>query len=110
MIAAAEVAAVPDENTAPGGASDAPGRKPRRRPRVSADTPRERRELDPGTDCPNCGGALRHVGEDVSEMLDMITAQLKVIEIARLKKSDLPLIFHPTATRVTAVDTPCSAG
>lgn len=91
LIAAAEVAAVPDENTdenaAPGSASDTPARKPRRRPRVSADTPRERRELDPGTDCPDCGGALRLVGEDVSEMLDMITAQLKVIEIARLKKS-----------------------
>jgi transposase len=95
LIAAAEVAAVPDENAdestdenvAPDSASDTPGRKPRRRPRVSADTPRERRELDPGTDCPDCGGALRLVGEDVSEMLDMITAQLKVIEIARLKKS-----------------------
>jgi len=62
-------------------------RAPRRRPRVSADTPRERRELDPGTACPDCGGALRLVGEDVSEMLDLIVAQLKVIEIARPKKS-----------------------
>ena len=91
LIAAAEVGAVPDENAdeiaAPDSASDTPARKPRRRPRVSADTPRERRELDPGTACPDCGGALRLVGEDVSEMLDMITAQLKVIEIARLKKS-----------------------
>ncbi|MBB3957884.1 transposase, partial [Novosphingobium sediminicola] len=31
----------------------------------------------------DCGGQLRRVGEDVSEMLDMIVAQLKVIEIAR---------------------------
>jgi len=69
-------------------ASDAPEqKKPRRRPRVSADTPRERRELDPGETCPDCGGALRIVGEDVSELIDMIAAQLKVIEIARLKKS-----------------------
>lgn len=91
LIAAAEVSAVPDEsadeNAAPDSASDAPARKPRRRPRVSADTPRERRALDPGSACPDCGGALRLVGEDVSEMLDIITAQLKVIEIARLKKS-----------------------
>lgn len=87
LIAAAEGGSVPDENAAPDRASDTPGRKPRRRPRVSADTPRERRELDPGSACPDCGGALRLVGEDVSEMLDMITAQLKVIEIARLKKS-----------------------
>jgi transposase len=59
----------------------------RRRPRVSASTPRERKELDPGTCCPDCGGELRCVGEDVSEILDMITAQMKVIEVARLKKS-----------------------
>ena len=59
----------------------------RRRPRVSEDTPRERRELDPGDACPDCGGDLRVVGEDVSELLDMIAAQIKVIEIARVKKS-----------------------
>jgi transposase len=59
----------------------------RRRPKVSKDTPRERRELDPGDSCPDCGGELRVVGEDVSELIDMIAAQLKVIEIARVKKS-----------------------
>ena len=52
---------------------------PRRRPRISKDTPRERRELDPGDNCPDCGGELRVLGEDVSEMIDMIAAQLKVI-------------------------------
>jgi transposase len=41
----------------------------RRRPRVSDATVRERRELDPGTCCPDCGGDLRVVGEDVSELL-----------------------------------------
>lgn len=60
---------------------------PRRRPRVSDDTVRERRELDPGTCCPECGGDLHTLGEDVSEMLDMIRAQMKVVQIARLKKS-----------------------
>ncbi|MCJ8336064.1 MAG: IS66 family transposase [Epibacterium sp.] len=60
---------------------------PRRRPRISKDAPRERRELDPGDNCPDCGGALRVLGEDVSELIDMIAAQLKVIEIARIKKS-----------------------
>jgi len=65
----------------------APEKKLRRRPRVSKDTPRERRELDPGDHCPECGGDLRVVGEDVSELLDMIAAQMKVIEIARVKKS-----------------------
>ena len=60
---------------------------PRRRPRISRDAPRERRELDPGDSCPDCGGDLRVLGEDVSELIDMIAAQLKVIEIARIKKS-----------------------
>ncbi|TJZ88349.1 IS66 family transposase [Paracoccus gahaiensis] len=68
-------------------AGEAAERKPRRRPRVSEATPRERRELDPGNCCPNCGGDLRPVGVDVSEILDMVVAQLKVLEIARPKKS-----------------------
>ena len=59
----------------------------RRRPRVCDGTLRERRELDPGTCCPDCGGDLRVVGEDVSELLDMIAAQMKVVQIARIKKS-----------------------
>jgi transposase len=62
-------------------------KSPRRRPRVAPDTPRERRELDPGDACPDCGGALRLVGEEVSQILDMIMAQMKVIDVARLKKS-----------------------
>ena len=48
---------------------------------------RERIVLDPGTCCPACGGALRLVGEDVSEILDLVQAKLKLIETARLKKS-----------------------
>lgn len=48
---------------------------------------REPKGLDPGTCCPDCGGELRLVGEDASEILDMIAAQMKVIEVARLKKS-----------------------
>ena len=68
----------PDETAAP---------TLRRRPRVSDATQRERRELDPGTCCPDCGGELRVVGEDVSELLDLIAARMKVIQIARVKKS-----------------------
>jgi transposase len=59
----------------------------RRRPLVAEGTPRERIVLDPGDDCPHCGGALRLVGEDVSEILELISARLKLIETARLKKS-----------------------
>ncbi len=79
----------PEEEDAEPPATD-PGTaevRPRRRPRVSDETPLERRELDPGTCCPDCGGGLRVVGEDVSELLDMVAAQMKVIQVARVKKS-----------------------
>jgi len=91
LIAKAEASSAQpsDEDDAPQPAQPAVAaeRAPRRRPRVSAEAPRERRELDPGSACPDCGGTLRVVGEDVSEMLDLIAARLKVIEIARVKKS-----------------------
>lgn len=62
---------------------------PRRRgkPRIAADAPREVITLDPGERCPDCGGALRLVAEDVAEILDFIAAKLKVIEVHRPKKS-----------------------
>ena len=62
---------------------------PRRRgkPVLSEHVLTERRTLDPGSQCPDCGGELRLVGEDVSEILDLVAAQLKKIEIARPKKS-----------------------
>lgn len=90
LIAAAEGDTRPpaeDEAAPAPPAGETAERKPRRRPRVSKTTPRERRELDPGSCCPDCGGELRPVGEDVSEILDMVVAQLKVLEIARPKKS-----------------------
>jgi transposase len=91
LIAAAESITAPAEDAADDTSASANDetaeRKPRRRPRVSDATPRERRELDPGSCCPDCGGDLRLVGEDVSEMLDLVAAQLKVLQIARLKKS-----------------------
>jgi transposase len=91
QIAQAEVAPAPEPATvdiAPDTeSSEERAKAPRRRPRVSPDTPRERREMDPGDACPDCGGVLRLVGEDVSQILDMIAAQMKVIEVARLKKS-----------------------
>ncbi len=88
LVAAAEQHDGPIEDDEPS-ATDAPvaEAKPRRRPRVSEATPRERRELDPGSCCPDCGGDLRVVSEDVSELLDLVAAQMKVIQIARVKKS-----------------------
>lgn len=87
-MATAEATATSAEPTA---RADAPGERalPRRRgkPRIGAMAVRERIVLDPGQRCPDCGGTLRLVGEDVAEMLELVASQLKVIETARLKKS-----------------------
>ncbi|TCL91855.1 transposase [Rhizobium sp. PP-WC-2G-219] len=91
LIAASEGNMAPvdeaDETASVVPLADASEKIMRRRPRVSDKAVRERRELDPGSCCPECGGELRLVGEDASEILDMIAAQMKVIEVARLKKS-----------------------
>lgn len=91
LIAAAESNTAPiddaDEAASVEPLADTAEKIMRRRPRVSDKAVRERRELDPGSCCPECGGELRLVGEDASEILDMIAAQMKVIEVARLKKS-----------------------
>lgn len=55
--------------------------------KADAATLRERRGFAPVAACSDCGAQLRRVGEDVSAVLDMIVAQLKVVEIARVKKS-----------------------
>ena len=73
----------------------APNTPRRRKPLVAEGTPRERIVLDPGEDCPHCGGTLRLVGEDVSEILELIAARLKVIETARLKKSCVRRVNDP---------------
>ncbi len=88
QVAVAEAGMISGEEETNGAAPDTEApHKPRRRPRVAEDTPRERREIGPGEACPDCGGALRIVGEDVSELVDLIAAKLKVIEIARPKAS-----------------------
>jgi transposase len=77
------------DDAATGTAATAQLLPPRRRgkPRISADAPREVITLDPGERCPDCGGVLRLVAEDVAEILDFIAAKLKVVEIHRPKKS-----------------------
>lgn len=87
-VAMASAASAPEPAAS---TSEKPARSgaPRRRgkPRLTEATPRERIVLDPGETCPECGGVLRLIGEDVSEILDFIAAKLKVVETARLKKS-----------------------
>ena len=78
-----------DETPAAGIAAPdfAPPPRRRGRPRIADDAPRETVVLDPGERCPDCGGVLRLVGEDLAEILDFIAAKLKVVEIRRPKKS-----------------------
>lgn len=88
-------AEVPEDDTpeANGSEDQAPmpaAKRPRRRRgrmTLSENLDRERIVLDPGNRCPECGGPLRLVGEDVSEILEFIAAKLKVVETARQKKS-----------------------
>lgn len=59
---------------------------PSRRKALPDHLPREDVRLDVDSQtCPCCGGALHAVGESVSEMLDWVPAQLRVVRIARPK-------------------------
>jgi transposase len=48
--------------------------------------PRETQTIVPPHDaCPDCGGALKHLGEDVSEMLELEPVRFKVLRFVRPK-------------------------
>jgi transposase len=62
-------------------------RKPARRP-LPAELPRETETIAPAQEaCPDCGGKLRRLGEDVSETLEYVPARFKVIRTVRPKLS-----------------------
>src|SRR5713226_8722249 len=59
--------------------------KPARRP-LPEHLPREVRKYLPKQEaCPDCGGKLKHLGEDVSEILEYMPARFKVIRQVRPK-------------------------
>ena len=61
------------------------GRKPRRRP-LPGHLPRQKRTILPKeTACPDCGGELKALGEDVSEILEYVPAHFQVIQQVRPK-------------------------
>ena len=61
--------------------------RPRRGP-LAAELPRETEVLEPTEDCcPDCGGALGLLGEDVSETLEYVPARFKVVRTVRPKLS-----------------------
>ena len=64
-----------------------PSRRAARRP-LPEHLPRETETYEPEqTACPECGGTLRKLGEDVSELLEFVPARFKVIRIVRPKLS-----------------------
>ena len=63
-----------------------PPEKPARRP-LPAELPREEIVHENPCACPDCGGKLRPLGEDVSEMLEYVPSHFKVIKHVRPKLS-----------------------
>ncbi len=61
-------------------------RKPARRP-LPAHLPRERIVYPAPSACPCCGGTVRKIGEDITETLELIPRQWKVIQHVREKFS-----------------------
>ncbi len=60
--------------------------KPARRP-LPEHLPRQEEVHQPSCTCPNCGGAMRRLGEDVTEVLEYVPASFKVIRHVRPKLS-----------------------
>ena len=60
--------------------------KPARRP-LPEHLPREEVHHPAACSCPHCGGALRRIGEDVTETLDYVPGRFKVIRHGREKLS-----------------------
>jgi transposase len=83
---AAEIAAAQPMEPKSGQAarSAPPRRQPARRP-LPETLPRERRVEPSPAACPCCGGRLRKLGEDVTETLERVPAQWKVIQTVREK-------------------------
>ncbi|MGA2814225.1 MAG: IS66 family transposase [Candidatus Acidiferrum sp.] len=64
----------------------APVARPARRP-LPAQLPREVRTYTPAQkDCADCGREMKHLGEDVSEMLEYVPEHFKVIRHVRVKR------------------------
>lgn len=80
QLATATAAALPDVAPAPERA------RPARRA-LPPHLPRETVTHAAACACPGCGGSLRYIGEDVSEVLERIPAQFKVIRHVRPKFS-----------------------
>jgi transposase len=75
------------------------GEVPVRRP-LPEHLPRTRIEHAPACNCPDCGAAMRKIGEDVSEVLDYVPARFRVIRHVR------PKMACPACERIVQVEAP----
>jgi transposase len=73
--------------------------QPVRRP-LPEHLPRERVVHEPACTCPECGTAMRKIGEDVSEVLDYVPARFRVIRHVR------PKLACPQCERIVQVQAP----
>jgi transposase len=108
VAAASEDAAVAENATgkdkAAGGTGATPRRQPARAP-LPEHLPRERVVIPAPSACPCCGGRLAKLGEDVTETLEVVPRQWKVIQTVRERFScrscesitQPPAPFHPIA-------------
>jgi transposase len=72
---------------------------PVRRP-LPEHLPRTRVEHTPACACPDCGAAMRKIGEDVSEILDYVPARFRVIQHVR------PKLACPACERIVQLEAP----
>lgn len=109
LVAAASEDAAKAENAAgkdksSGGSGTSPRQQPARAP-LPDHLPRERMVIAAPSACPCCGGKLSKLGEDITETLEVIPRQWKVIQTVREKFScrscetitQPPAPFHPIA-------------
>jgi transposase len=106
LVTAASEAAAATENSAPKNPTAdrpaPPARKPVRAP-LPAHLPRERVVVLAPSACPCCGGKLSKLGEDITETLEVIPRQWKVVQTVRERFScrscevitQPPAPFHP---------------
>ena len=77
----------------------APAQVPVRRP-LPPHLPRTRIEHTPACACPDCGAAMRKIGEDVAEVLEYVPARFRVIQHVR------PKLACPQCERIVQVEAP----
>ena len=108
LIAASSEDATRAENAAGGKGGSGPGTTVRRQPArapLPDHLPRERVVIPAPSACPCCGGKLSKLGEDITETLEVVPRQWKVVQTVRERFScrscetitQPPAPFHPIA-------------